>query len=47
MAYRPNTPMVLKNVSFSVFSGTRIGLIGRTGSGKSSLFMGILRIVEI
>ena len=47
MKYRPNTPMVLKGLSFEVPFGKRVGITGRTGSGKSSLFMTLLRIVEV
>lgn len=32
--YSANGPLVLKNISFRVNSGERIGLVGRTGSGK-------------
>ncbi|KAJ3477705.1 hypothetical protein NLG97_g8769 [Lecanicillium saksenae] len=35
-------PAILKNVSFSVEAGQKVGVIGRTGSGKSSLFLALL-----
>ncbi|KAJ8082215.1 hypothetical protein PM082_008062 [Marasmius tenuissimus] len=43
--YSPDGPKVLKNISFSVKSGERIGVVGRTGSGKSSLMLSLLRCI--
>ena len=39
MRYRPTTPDVLKGVSFVVKGGERIGICGRTGSGKFLSFV--------
>jgi len=44
--YRPNLPNVIDNISLSVSSAEKIGVVGRTGSGKSTLFLSILRILE-
>jgi ATP-binding cassette subfamily C (CFTR/MRP) protein 1 len=46
MRYRDGLPLVLKNVSFTVADGEKIGIVGRTGSGKSSILVSIFRIVE-
>ncbi|TMW54988.1 hypothetical protein Poli38472_014759 [Pythium oligandrum] len=46
MRYRPELELVLKDVSFTVKSGEKIGVCGRTGSGKSSLMSVLFRIVE-
>ncbi|KAI0803028.1 hypothetical protein BC629DRAFT_1491319 [Irpex lacteus] len=43
--YSQNGPNVLHNVSFTVKSGERIGIVGRTGSGKSSLTLALLRCI--
>ncbi|KIK58410.1 hypothetical protein GYMLUDRAFT_246115 [Collybiopsis luxurians FD-317 M1] len=43
--YSPDGPEVLRNLSFSVKSGERIGVVGRTGSGKSSLVLSLLRCI--
>jgi ATP-binding cassette subfamily C (CFTR/MRP) protein 1 len=47
MRYRDDLPLVLKSVSFSVNSGEKVGICGRTGSGKSSLMSVLFRVVEI
>jgi ABC-type multidrug transport system fused ATPase/permease subunit len=46
MRYRDG-PMVLKDLSFKVNPGEKIGVCGRTGSGKSSLMIALFRISEI
>jgi len=46
MRYRDN-PLVLKGASFAVRPGERVGICGRTGSGKSSLLQTLFRIVEL
>jgi ATP-binding cassette, subfamily C (CFTR/MRP), member 1 len=46
MRYRDG-PLVLKGVDFSVQGGEKIGVAGRTGSGKSSLMIGLFRIQEL
>ena len=46
MRYRPGLDLVLKGVNFTVQSGEKVGVCGRTGAGKSSLFQALLRLVE-
>ncbi|CAK4834684.1 unnamed protein product, partial [Aphanomyces euteiches] len=45
--YKPKDPLVLKDVNFHVQSGEKIGIVGRTGAGKSSLTMALFRINDI
>ncbi|GAA6102451.1 ATP-binding cassette sub-family C member 10 isoform X1 [Tachysurus ichikawai] len=47
LAYRPGLPNALDGVSFSVMPGERVGIVGRTGSGKSTLFLALFRMVEL
>lgn len=44
--YAPDLPPVLKGLSFNVSKNQRIGVIGRTGAGKSSLTLALFRFLE-
>eukprot|EP00004_Rigifila_ramosa_P027497 TRINITY_DN899_c0_g1_i1.p1 TRINITY_DN899_c0_g1~~TRINITY_DN899_c0_g1_i1.p1 ORF type:complete len:957 (-),score=240.32 TRINITY_DN899_c0_g1_i1:21-2891(-) len=46
LRYREGLSPVLRNISFSIKSGEKIGIVGRTGAGKSSLLLALFRIVE-
>ena len=46
MRYYPGGPQVLQNLSFEISGKTRVGIVGRTGDGKSSLVAAILRMPE-
>jgi len=47
MAYRAKLPPVLKQCSFIIDGGQRVGICGRTGSGKSSLLAALFRLVNV
>lgn len=44
--YAPDLPPVLKGLSFSVSPNQRVGVVGRTGAGKSSLTLALFRFLE-
>lgn len=46
LQYRNDLPNVLHNVSFQISNGETVGIVGRTGSGKSSLIVSLFRIVD-
>eukprot|EP00560_Eucampia_antarctica_P007002 CAMPEP_0197828720 /NCGR_PEP_ID=MMETSP1437-20131217/5242_1 /TAXON_ID=49252 ORGANISM="Eucampia antarctica, Strain CCMP1452" /NCGR_SAMPLE_ID=MMETSP1437 /ASSEMBLY_ACC=CAM_ASM_001096 /LENGTH=1315 /DNA_ID=CAMNT_0043430055 /DNA_START=350 /DNA_END=4300 /DNA_ORIENTATION=+ len=45
--YRPNLPLVLKGLDINIPAMSKIGVVGRTGAGKSTLMVSLLRIVEL
>ena len=47
MRYRPDLPAVLVNLSLKIESTQKIGIVGRTGAGKSSMINSLFRLVEI
>ncbi|KAJ3116713.1 hypothetical protein HDU96_008952 [Phlyctochytrium bullatum] len=47
MRYQPDLPLVLRNVTLDIHAGEKIGVVGRTGSGKSSLMQALFRMVQL
>ncbi len=44
--YRPGLDLVLKNINLTIKAHEKIGVVGRTGAGKSSLTLALFRIIE-
>ena len=44
--YRPGTEIVLKKINFHIQPGEKVGICGRTGSGKSTICLCLFRILE-
>ncbi|KAI8524589.1 hypothetical protein RHMOL_Rhmol13G0160700 [Rhododendron molle] len=47
LRYRPELPPVLHGLSFTIAPSDKVGIVGRTGAGKSSMLNALFRIVEL
>jgi ABC-type multidrug transport system fused ATPase/permease subunit len=47
MSYRAHTPLILKSLSMTIKNRSKVGLIGRTGAGKSSMVQSLFRMVHV
>ena len=47
MRYRPGLPLVLQGASFEIGGGVKAAVVGRSGAGKSSLSVALLRLAEL
>lgn len=47
MRYRDGLPTVLNGISFKIAGGTSVGVVGRTGAGKSSLLQALFRMCPL
>jgi ATP-binding cassette subfamily C (CFTR/MRP) protein 1 len=47
LRYRPELAPALKGLTFSLKAGERVGVVGRTGAGKSSIVVAMMRLVEL
>jgi len=47
LRYRPGLPLVLKGLYLTIPARAKIGVVGRTGAGKSTLMVALLRLVEL
>jgi ABC-type multidrug transport system fused ATPase/permease subunit len=47
MSYRPNSPLILDDLTLTVARGSKVGVVGRTGAGKTSLLQALFRMVHV
>ncbi|KAK4686687.1 hypothetical protein P7C73_g3435, partial [Tremellales sp. Uapishka_1] len=47
LRYRPDLPLVLDGLDFTLNAGEKVGIVGRTGAGKSSIAQALFRTVEL
>jgi ABC-type multidrug transport system fused ATPase/permease subunit len=46
LRYRAGLPLILCDLNFTINPGEKIGIVGRTGAGKSTIISSILRLIE-
>jgi len=46
LRYRPKLDQVLKCLNMDIKAGDKVGIVGRTGAGKSTIALSLLRIME-
>merc|ERR1719153_1587722 len=46
LRYREDTPLVVRDITGTVEGGQKVGIVGRTGAGKSTLTVALFRLVE-
>ncbi|KAF3197725.1 hypothetical protein TWF679_002821 [Orbilia oligospora] len=46
-SHKPDSEIVLKGINLTISAGTKVGLCGRSGSGKSSLVATLFRLLEV
>ncbi|KAJ4718638.1 ABC transporter family protein [Melia azedarach] len=47
MRYKPSLPAALHDITFTIAGGTQVGIVGRTGAGKSSILNALFRLTQI
>lgn len=47
LRYRDGLPLVLKSVTVDITAGHKVGIVGRTGSGKSTIMLALFRMIEL
>ncbi|KAG7036545.1 ABC transporter C family member 13 [Cucurbita argyrosperma subsp. argyrosperma] len=47
LRYKPSLPAALRDISFTILGGAQVGIIGRTGAGKSSILNSLFRLMPI
>lgn len=47
MRYREQLPPAIKDLTFRIEAGMKVGIVGRTGSGKSSILQTLFRLVDL